>query len=143
MFLFNITDQSLIDGIYFFIQNLIGKASAIPVVVSFEGALRYDSVRNFVCYYYNKGNHQFPYHVEKFLIDYIIFQRNDERQPNPKELGPRYVDNFLKYYDENTDLNIIAFGLNCSEPEDMLASFESIFQEKEVGKNINKVIYLL
>ena len=48
----------------------------------------------------------------------------------------------MKYYDENIDLNIIAFGLNCSEPEDMMASFESIFQETETGKIRDKVTYL-
>ena len=47
----------------------------------------------------------------------------------------------MKYYDENIDLNIIAFGLNCSEPEDMLASFESIFQETEERNIEDKVMY--
>ena len=37
------------------------------------------------------------------------------------------MNQFLNYHDQNPDLNIVAFGLNCAEPEDMLASFESIF----------------
>ena len=71
-----------------------------------------------------------------------MLHRDDERQPNPKELGPRYVDEFLNYYDQNPDLNIIAFGLNCSEPEEMLASFESMFDEIDVEKNKDKVMVI-
>ena len=69
-----------------------------------------------------------------------MLYRDDDRQPNPKELGPRYVDEFLDYYDLNRDMNIIAFGLNCSEPEEMLDSFESIFGEINAEEKNDKVM---
>ena len=56
--------------------------------------------------------------------------RNDALQPSPLELGPVYVRNFLKYFDENPSLNIVAFGLNCADAEDILSSFQSIFGTK-------------
>ena len=64
-------------------------------------------------------------------IQYYIFKlRDDSRQPAPQVLGPKYVDQFLKYFDKNPSLNIIAFGLNCAAPEDITASFEGIFKER-------------
>jgi hypothetical protein len=70
----------------------------------------------------------------------VIFYRDNERQPSPNELGPKYVDQFLKYFDANPNLNITAFGLNCAEPEDMLNSFECIFKDRSLEQSEHQVI---
>ena len=73
-------------------------------------------------------------------INNVLFYRDDERQPSPNKLGPKYVDQFLKYFDSNPSLNITAFGLNCAEPEDMLNSFECIFKDRCLEKSGHQVI---
>ena len=48
----------------------------------------------------------------------------------PQELGPQYIKQFLSYIDRNPNLNIIGFGLNCAPPEEILSSFQCIFDTK-------------
>ena len=77
----------------------------------------------------------------KRVHNQYFYCRNDGRQPAPEELGPQYVMQFLEYFDKNSSLNIIAFGLNCAAPEDMITSFQSIFKNKSRKVGSNKVIY--
>ena len=56
--------------------------------------------------------------------------RNNDCLPKPQELGPQYIKKFLSYIDRNPNLNIIGFGLNCANPEEILSSFQCIFDTK-------------
>ena len=53
--------------------------------------------------------------------------RDDNRQPEPKQLGPIYRRNFLNYLNQNPHMNITCFGLNCAAPEDIIASLNGLF----------------
>ena len=66
--------------------------------------------------------------------------RDDNRKPAPQELGPKYVEQFMKYFDEHPSLNITVFGLNCAEPEDMLTSFENMFKQSNPETSGEKVL---
>ena len=67
--------------------------------------------------------------------------RDDGRKPDPLSNGPSYARSFLNYLDENPSLNVIAFGLNCASPEDMMASFECIFAKTVTDEANNKVFH--
>ena len=88
-------------------------------------------------------DHLYKAHRHCRLCNQTFQCRNNERQHSPDELGPKYVDQFLEYFDSNPSLNIIVFGLNCSEPEDMMRSFECIFSKTKHEENGNQVQYYI
>ena len=86
----------------------------------------------------NTGNNENPLPI---MVNFQGSLRNDEHQNDPDNLGKYIIKQFIDYVDLNPLMNIISFGLNCSSPEDMMKSFQCIFETKiysNVSKDLSK-----